>query len=52
MNRRQRIEIRNKVEQLSELFDWSMLAQHYSDAHDLALSRTTKLPGTIDVRVV
>src|SRR5436190_765841 len=51
-NRRQRIEIRNKVEQLSELFDWSMLVQHYNEAHELAMSRTTPREGKIDVRVV
>ncbi len=55
MNRRQRIEIRNKVEQLSELFDWSVLGQNYHEAHQLALNRTTSpsgRPGQIDVRVV
>jgi glycogen(starch) synthase len=52
MNRRQRIEIRNKVEQLSELFDWSMLVQHYNEAHEMAMSRTTPRVGQIDVRVV
>jgi len=51
-NRRQRIEIRNKVEQMSELFDWSMLVQHYNEAHELALSRTAPRVGQIDVRVV
>jgi len=51
-NRRQRIEIRNRVEQLSELFDWSMLVQHYNEAHELAISRTTPREGKIDVRVV
>ena len=49
---RQRIEIRNRVEQLSELFDWSMLAQHYNEAHELALSRTTHRIGSVDVRMV
>jgi glycogen(starch) synthase len=52
MNRRQRIEIRNKVELLSELFDWSILSQHYDDAHQLALSRTTPRHGSVDVRVI
>jgi glycogen(starch) synthase len=53
MNRRQRIEIRNKVEQLSELFDWSVLGQHYHEAHQLALNRTTHTrPGHVDIRAV
>jgi glycogen(starch) synthase len=39
MNRRQRIEMRNRVERLSELFDWSALVVHYHEAHDLALER-------------
>jgi glycogen(starch) synthase len=39
MNRRQRIEMRNKTERLAELFDWAALAKHYHAAHDLALER-------------
>jgi len=39
MNRRQRIELRNRVERLGELFDWSVLARHYDEAHQLALER-------------
>jgi glycogen synthase len=39
LNRRQRIEMRNRVERLSELFDWSALVVHYHEAHDMALSR-------------
>jgi glycogen(starch) synthase len=39
MNRRQRIEMRNRVERLSELFDWSALVVHYHEAHDMALER-------------
>ncbi|MGH7804622.1 MAG: glycosyltransferase, partial [Candidatus Binatia bacterium] len=38
MNRRQRIELRNRVERLGELFDWSALVRHYHAAHDLALA--------------
>jgi glycogen synthase len=41
MNRRQRIELRNRVERLGELFDWSALVRHYHAAHDLALERST-----------
>ena len=39
MNRRQRIDQRNRVERLSEMFDWTTLVRHYHEAHDLALSR-------------
>ncbi len=39
MNRRQRIEMRNRVERLSELFDWSALVVHYHEAHEMALAR-------------
>ena len=39
MTRRQRIELRNRVESVCERFDWSELAIHYHDAHDLALAR-------------
>jgi glycogen(starch) synthase len=53
LSRRQRIELRNKAERLSELFDWSRLSRHYHDAHDLAIERTGgKRPGRVEVRVV
>ncbi len=53
MGQRQRIELRNRVERLSEMFDWSELVQHYNEAHDLALSRGgARRPGTLEVRVV
>ncbi len=52
-NRRQRIELRNKVERLSELFDWSALVKHYHEAHDMAMQRVGAIvPGKVDVRVV
>ncbi len=52
-NRRQRIEMRNKVERLSEMFDWSSLISHYHEAHDLALERTGgKRPGVFELRIV
>jgi glycogen(starch) synthase len=52
-NRRQRIEMRNKVERLSEVFDWSALVSHYHEAHDMALDRTGGVkPGTFELRVV
>jgi glycogen(starch) synthase len=53
LTRRQRIELRNRVERLSELFDWSVLARHYHEAHDLALERTLGLrPGKLETKVV
>jgi glycogen(starch) synthase len=53
LGRRQRIEMRNRVERLSEMFDWSVLIQHYHDAHDLALQRGAHFrTGNVDVRVV
>ncbi len=51
--RRQRIELRNRVERLSELFDWSALVKHYHDAHDLAMARVrAAVPGTLEVRPI
>ncbi len=53
LNRRQRIELRNGVERLGELFDWSNLVKYYDEAHKLALERIgAPRPGTVDVRVV
>lgn len=53
LNRRQRIELRNNVETLGELFDWSNLAKHYDEAHKLALERIgAPRPGTLEVRTV
>ena len=52
-NRRQRIEMRNRVERLSEMFDWSTLIGHYHEAHDLALERTGgRRPGVFELRIV
>jgi glycogen(starch) synthase len=52
-NRRQRIEMRNKVERLGEMFDWSSLISHYHEAHDLALERTGgRRPGVFELRIV
>ena len=39
MTRRQRIELRNRTERLGEVFDWSNLARHYDEAHNMALER-------------
>jgi glycogen(starch) synthase len=53
LTRRQRIELRNRVERLSELFDWTQLGQHYHDAHQLALARTGSARlGSVEVRMV
>ena len=53
MSRRQRIEMRNRAERMSELFDWSALVVHYHEAHDLALERGAAgrpQPGRVEVR--
>jgi len=39
--RRERIDLRNRVEALSVRFDWNELAQHYWAAHALAVARWT-----------
>ena len=53
LQRRQRIEMRNKVERLSEAFDWSQLVEYYNEAHDMALARGVGYrPGAIEVKVV
>lgn len=54
LNRRQRIELRNKVERVSEMFDWSNLVSRYHDAHDLALERLSLAhnAGKIEIRMV
>ncbi len=38
-DRRARVELRNRVERLSEYFDWNNLIIHYTQAHRLALAR-------------
>jgi glycogen(starch) synthase len=40
-DRRARIEMRNKVERLSDNFDWSALISHYTEAHRMAIARKT-----------
>jgi glycogen(starch) synthase len=53
LNRRQRIELRNRVERLGEMFDWSVLVRHYHEAHDLALERTHGIrPGRLELKMV
>jgi glycogen(starch) synthase len=39
LERRERIAQRNAVEGSAGHFDWSVLGQHYAEAHDLALAR-------------
>jgi glycogen synthase len=39
LDRRDRIDLRNKVEGLSEHFDWQNLGRYYAEAHKLALDR-------------
>jgi len=53
MGRRARIELRNRVERVSEMFDWSVLVKHYQDAHNLALARTGSARlGTVEIKLV
>jgi glycogen(starch) synthase len=53
MNRRQRIELRNRTERHSEIFDWAKLAKAYHDAHDMAISRTGgKAPGKLEIMMI
>jgi glycogen(starch) synthase len=53
LGRRQRIELRNRAERLSELFDWPVLIEYYNEAHEMALKRGAGFrPGAVDVRVV
>lgn len=40
-DRRARIELRNRVERLSEHFDWSRMIGYYAEAHRTALHRRT-----------
>jgi glycogen synthase len=39
MNRRERIELRNKVDSLSVHFDWNVLYPHYESAYKMALDK-------------
>jgi glycogen(starch) synthase len=53
MARRQRIDQRNRVERLSEMFDWTTLCRHYNEAHEIALSRGTPVPtGKVEIVLV
>lgn len=55
LNRRGRVELRNKVERFGQLFDWSELIKYYDSAHLLALRRlgtTATIPGKLEVRMV
>ena len=53
LSRRQRIELRNRAERLSEMFDWSQLVKHYDEAHKMALERVgTGHAGKLEIRTV
>jgi glycogen(starch) synthase len=53
LTRRQRIELRNRVERMGELFDWSALARHYDEAHSLALERVgAPRMGRFELRMI
>ncbi len=53
LNRRQRIELRNRTERLGEMFDWSALIKHYHAAHDLAMERVgAPRMGTLEIKMV
>ncbi|MFN4241758.1 MAG: glycogen synthase [Tepidisphaerales bacterium] len=54
MTRRQRIDQRNRVERLSEMFDWSTMVRHYHEAHELALTRgrLARQHGSVQVVMV
>jgi glycogen(starch) synthase len=53
MSRRQRTELSNRVERLSDMFDWSVLVSHYNQAHDMALDRRgARRTGTLEVRLL
>ncbi len=44
LSRRERIELRNRSEQLTEQFDWNVLISYYHSAHDKALLSKFNLP--------
>jgi glycogen(starch) synthase len=39
LSRRERIQLRNRAERLTERFDWAVLAEHYHKSQNLALER-------------
>jgi len=44
LSRRERVQLRNRTERLSELLDWSELGQAYTNAHEMALARRYETP--------
>jgi len=40
LSRRERIELRNKTEKLSDILDWKSLDKYYLQAHEQAYKRT------------
>jgi glycogen synthase len=45
MDRRERIDLRNRVESLSVQFDWKELVRYYWEAHALAVERFAAVPA-------
>lgn len=45
MDRRGRIDLRNRVESSAEGFDWRQMIHHYIDAYELVLQRTLPAAG-------
>jgi glycogen synthase len=52
MDRRARIEQRNKVERMAERFGWNHLITFYHDAHDRALQMIGQKSGSITIKQV
>lgn len=52
LSRRERIDLRNDVEKLSDRFNWETLCTYYNDAHNLALSRHQNRPGSIEIKMI
>ena len=49
LSRRERIELRNRAERLTDMFDWSVLATHYHGSHEEALRRKYKVEAVSKV---
>jgi len=45
LDRRQRIELRNRTERLSDMLDWRNLGKFYTNARNLALERAFNVPA-------
>lgn len=42
LSRRERIELRNRAERLTEIFDWTALSAHYDKVHEAAVKMLTR----------